>query len=294
MPHANRLSVASAFFGLSIAVTLVAQTALPKPELWLLQSVHLAGDQVEGFTKTCVIVYSNGQYHRERRQQVSSGGHARFDWEEPQVSEAKLSQGDLNGLLAILDNPEFSTINGAIGDSLSLSSKLAFNMQGDVVPHESVEIVTVAVARPRVPQVFEVADIDFAKRQEPLRALLNWLKGKERGPVQHLAASQANNCSSDKASIGKAGMASGATSPKPIYVPNPQAPHDSPKPQPVMVKLLINPDGSVAEASLQDPPNPDIEQSVLDAVRKWQFEPARLLGVPIAKTIQLRIEFETK
>ena len=294
MPHTTRLSVASALFGLSMAVTLVAQTALPKPELWLLQSVRLAGDQVEGFTKTCVIVYSNGEYHRERRQQVSSDGHAQFDWEEPEVSQAKLSQGDLTGLLAILDNPEFSTINGAIGDSRSLSSKLAFNMQGAVVPHESVEIVTVAVARPRVPQVFEVADIDVAKRQEPLRALLNWLKDKERGPARHLAASQTNNCSSNDASIGTTRMATGATPPKPIYVPNPQAPHNSPKPQPVIVKLLINPDGSVAEASLQDHPNPDIEQSVLDAVGKWQFEPARLLGVPIAKTIQLRIEFEKK
>jgi hypothetical protein len=57
MHHTTRLSVASALFGLSIAGTLVPQTASPKRELWLLQSVHLTCDQVEGFTKTCVIVY---------------------------------------------------------------------------------------------------------------------------------------------------------------------------------------------------------------------------------------------
>lgn len=294
MPHTTRLSVASALFGFSIAVTLAAQTALPKPESWLLQSAHLAGDQVEGFTKTCVIVYSNGEYHGERRQQVSSGGHAQFDWEEPDVFEAKLSQGDLNGLLAILDNPEFSIIDGAIGDSRTLSSKLGFNPQGAVVPHESVEIVTVAVARPPVPQIFEVADIGVAKQQEPLRALLDWLKGRERGPAQHLAASQANNCSFNNASIGKTLIATGATPPKAVYSRNPQAPHGSPKPQPVIVKLLINPDGSVAEASLEGHASPEIEQSVLGAVRRWKFEPARLLGVPIAKTIQVRIEFHEK
>jgi TonB family protein len=294
MPHTTRLSVASALFGLSMVATVVAQRVLPKPESWLLQSAHLAGDQVEGFTKTCVIVYSDGEYHRERRQQVSSGGHAQFDWKEPEVSEAKLSQGDLNGLLAILDNPELSTINGAIGDSGTLSSKLAFNMQGAVVPSESVEILTVAVARPHVPQIFEVADVGVAKRQEQLRALLDWLKGRERGPAQHLAASQANNCSFNNASIGKARVATGATPPKPVQTRNPQAPHGSPKPQAVIVKLLINPDGSVAEASLQDHSSPDIEQRALGAVRKWQFEPARLLGVPIAKTIEVRIEFHEK
>jgi TonB family protein len=290
----TRLSVASVLLGVSFMATLVAQTALPKPELWLLQSVHLTGDQVEGFTKTCVIVYSNGEYHRERRQQVSSGGHAQFDWEDPEVFEAKLGQGDLDGLLAILDNPKFSTISGVIGDSRRLSSKLVFSMQGAVSPDDSVDIVTFAVARPGAPQVLEIVDIDTAKRQEPLRAILGWLKGKERGPAQRVVASQANNCSPDNASIGKTQMTIGATPPKPIFAPNPQAPHDSPKPQPVVVKLLINPDGSVAEASLQDHPNPDIAQSVLDAVRKWRFEPARLLGIPIANTIQIKIEFEKK
>jgi len=284
--------VASALFGLSISVPLVGQTALPKPESWLPQSIHLSGDQVKGFTKTCVIVYSNGDYHRERHQQVSSNGHAQFGWEDPKVFEAKISQGDLNGLLAILENPEFSIINGAIGDTRYFSYKLAFDMQGAVMPHEALEIVTVAVARAGPPQVFEVADIDIAKRQEPLRALLNWLKGIERSPAQRLAAAQASNCSSNNSMTGKTRMETGSTPPKPIYAPNPQTPHDSPKPQPVIVKLLINPDGSVGEASLQHRTNPEIEQSALDAVRKWRFEPARLLGVPIAKTIQLKIEFE--
>jgi TonB family protein len=299
MSHTHKLSVASVLFGLSIAWSAVAQTA--RPESPLLQSVHVAGDTHDGFRKNCLIVYPDGEYHRERRRQVSRDGRAQFDWQVPEVFEAKLTQADLNALQRILEMPEFSSINGVVGYSGSLRSKVVFGRlgsQGAIIPHDNIDFVTVAVTRPSAPQVFELADLDVARRREPLRAFLNWINDLERSQAQGLEVSQANNCSSliarGNTSVDGAPMARGVNRPKAIYAPGPQAPHDTPKPKPVWVELLINPDGSIAEASVQGRPNPDVAQGVLDAVRKWKFEPARLLGVPIATTLSLRVEFQGK
>jgi TonB family protein len=301
MAYTHKLSVACVLFGLPISWTALAQTSSPKPESSLLQSMHVVGDPHDGFRKTCLIVYTNGEYHREWRRQISRRGRAQFDWEPPEVFEAKLSQADLDELRAILETPGFSSINGVVGYTGSLTSKVAFGSYDSpeaIIPHDNIDIVTVAVARPRAPQIFELADIDVARRQEPLRAFLNWINGVERSQAQHFAASEATNCSSLIATGnvpgGGALMAVGINHPKAIYAPGPRPPHDPPKPQPVAVDILINPDGSVAEASLHGRPSPDVAQSVLDAVRKWKFEPARLLGVPIATTIHVRVEFLDK
>lgn len=158
--------------------------------------------------------------------------------------------------------------------------------------------MTVAVAGSNTPQVFEVADFDVARRQELLGAFLRWTKTAERSQVQRLTPSQANNCSSlvamNVASVGETPTVMGVTHPKALYTPLPQPPQNISKPQPVTVELLINPDGSVARMSLQGHPNPQLAQSVLDAVGKWKFEPARLLGVPIARSVILNIEVKSK
>lgn len=131
MLHVHKLSLAFVIFGW----TALAQTASQKPESWLaLQSVHVVGDASGGFRKSCVIVYSNGEYHRERRWQDITNGRAQFEWESPEVFEAKLTPTDLTALQAILEAPEFSSINGVVGDSRSLLSKLVFGPQGAVIP----------------------------------------------------------------------------------------------------------------------------------------------------------------
>jgi len=279
---------------LSVAWTANAQTASPKTESWMFQSEHVVGDIRDGFRKTCLIIYPNGDYHRERRRQVSREGRAYFEWEAPEVVETTLPPTGLNALRAVLETPGFSSIDGAVGDN-NLNFKLAFWPQGAVTPEEDIEILTVAVPRPNKPQVFEIADIDVAMRQEPLRALLDWIKGTERSQAQRLPASDANNCSSltaaGNAPVGGARLSSGLDHPKAIYAPAPQAPHDTTRPQPVAVLLFINPDGRVAKASLQGHPSPDVGESVLNAVRKWKFQLGRLLGVPVAMTLHMRIEF---
>ena len=51
MRHFHRLCVFSIAFGLFVASAATAQTGSPKPESWLLQSLHLTGSLVEGFKR---------------------------------------------------------------------------------------------------------------------------------------------------------------------------------------------------------------------------------------------------
>jgi len=298
MPRTNKLPMVLVLLGFSFAPLATAQTAPPKPEPWLLQNIHIVGDIRDGFRKNCVIVYPNGDYRREERRQVTRDSRAQFDWEAPEVFAVKLTEADLSALRAILENPEFSSIDGAVGDSGSLLHKLVFGPEGAVRPHADIEIFTVAVSRTSALQVFELADISVARRRESVRAFLEWMKVTEKSQAQRLAASQATNCSpltgTGNASVDGAPMAMGLAFPKAISMPAPQLPRGTREPQPLVVELLINPDGRLAKTSIQGRPNPSVAQSALDAVRKWKFQPARLLGVPIAMTMHLTVEFRDK
>lgn len=279
--------------------SVMVQTASPEPQLWLLQSEHVVGDSQVGFRKTCVIVSPNGNYHREERNQVPAGGRGPLEWASPAVFEAKLTSAYLDALRAILATPELHSINGVVGDTGSVRHKLVFDLQGAVTPHDDIEIFTIAVARSKQLQLFELADIPAARQQEPVSELLDWVKGTERVEQDRLSASQASNCSSliatRSSSADGAPMATGMSFPKAIFAPQPQLPHGTPKPSPVAVEVVINPDGSVAKASLESRPSPDVAQSVLDTVQKWKFQPARLLGMPIADTVHIKVaEFQEK
>lgn len=271
----------------------------PESSSWLLRSTHVVGEAQEGFRKTCIMVSPTGDYHREERRQVPTGSRGELEWAPPRVFEAKLTQADLDALRAILATPEVHSMNGVIGDSGSLRDKLLFDGEGAVSPQRDIEFATVSVARSNEPQLFEFADIRVARQQEPVSQLLDWLKGTDRLQPDRLLASQATNCSTQIAtgssSVAGAATATGMTFPKAIFVPAPQLPHGTPKPQPVLVELLINPDGTVAKASLESRPSPEIAQIVLDTVQKWKFQPASLLGVPVADKAHLKVvEFQEK
>jgi len=264
---------------------------------WLLQSEHVVGDSQEGFRKTCDIISPSGEYHREERKQVPTGIRGELEWAPTRVFESKLTQAELDALRAILATPEMHSISGVVGDGGSLRSKLVLGLEGAVQPREDVEIVTIAVARAQELQLFEVADIFVARKQVPLSELLDWLAGSEHLPQERLLASEATNCAAPVAAgsseTNSAAMAARITFAKPIVAHSPQLPHGTPKPQPVAVEVLINPDGSVAKASLESRTSPEVAQSVLNAVLKWEFQPARLLGVPVADTVHLKVvEFQ--
>jgi TonB family protein len=52
----------------------------------------------------------------------------------------------------------------------------------------------------------------------------------------------------------------------------------------ISVEIVVLPDGSVSEArvvSTTNPPWPEAESAVLDAVKTWRYEPPTLGGTPI-------------
>ncbi len=291
-----RLCAFAVFFGSAVAGSLGAQSVSATPGPWLLQSLHLSGNPADGFEKTCLLVYQNGAFHREDRRQYSSGGRAEVEWKAPEVFEGKLTEDGLQALETILQDPGFVDVHGSVGSGRDLWSRVVVNRQGEVIPHDVIEMMTVAVARSGAPQVFELSDFDVARKQTTLAAFLKWIKIAEHDKTQTSTAAQSDNCSPRipmDHGTRKEPLIVGMTFPKAIYAPIPHVPPNRPKPKPVAVELLINPDGSVAQITLQGHPDEQIAQSIRETVSKWKFEPARLLGVPIAKTFLLTIDFKS-
>jgi TonB family protein len=53
----------------------------------------------------------------------------------------------------------------------------------------------------------------------------------------------------------------------------------------IVVEIVILPDGTISEAKVAaatDPPWPEAESAVLEAVKTWRYEPPTLTGTPIA------------
>src|SRR5262249_13879907 len=157
-----------------------------------IQTAHITGDPYQGFSVSCIIVYPDAQYHRERRAQVSESGHAQDRWESPKVFESHLEAKHIDRLRAILETPGFRSVKGTVGSIRDLRPMVLCSPVG-VIPHESIELRTTAVAQPREAQVFEITETHLAERQEPLREFLKWIKGAESHPAARLPSSAANN-----------------------------------------------------------------------------------------------------
>jgi hypothetical protein len=57
--------------------------------------------------------------------------------------------------------------------------------------------------------------------------------------------------------------------------------------------MVVLPDGSVSEATVvekPDPPWPEGERAILDAVKTWRYEPPALSGTPIAVCMTVAIQ----
>ena len=304
----SRLCAISVFFGLAVAGGAGAQPEPPGPGSWMLQSLYLTGDWVDGFSRTCLVVYRNGDFHREQRRQYSSGGRAQFEWQAPEVFEGKLTEDNLQALEMVLKDPGLAALRGVVGRPRDPLSAVVFNNRGWVIPQDNIEILTAAVARSSAPQVFEVSDFEVARKQAELGALLNWIKDVEHNPAQRFLPAQANDCSSlvaqDVYLSRKISTPMGVTFPKRILVSTPQAPHqtstqgpqthEASKPERLEFEVLVNPDGSVGEITPHGHLDAQTAQSIRMTISKWKFEPARLLGIPIAMTLHVRIDLDRK
>ena len=61
----------------------------------------------------------------------------------------------------------------------------------------------------------------------------------------------------------------------------------------VLLKMRITEQGSVEEVQVErSAGHPDLDQSAMDAVRRWHFEPARRSGEPVAVEVLIPVQFK--
>ncbi|HKS25036.1 MAG TPA: TonB family protein [Thermoanaerobaculia bacterium] len=60
----------------------------------------------------------------------------------------------------------------------------------------------------------------------------------------------------------------------------------------VLLDCTIDPTGHIREAHVVGSSNPAFEQSALDAVYQWQFEPGTMNGVPVNVEFELKVSFQ--
>lgn len=60
----------------------------------------------------------------------------------------------------------------------------------------------------------------------------------------------------------------------------------------VVVRFIVEPDGSVSDPAVQGSPPPELAALTLDAIRKWKFAPATKNGRPIRARIQQPFLFQ--
>jgi len=257
----------------------------------IIQVHHVQGDPYFGFRTSCVILFSDGTYHREHRIQVSRSEHAHPEWETPLVSEGSLNAGEFEKLLADVDEPSFSSISGIVGRLPDLRWKVAFNRGGEVVPHDTIDFYTVSVGRLRSAQVFQTSP--EALRREPLLTFFDWFDQTEKRKAPALSPSQANGCTS----MAKQEYGAKAQPPLPAGFGLPAARGAKPElpatasPGRVKLEFVVYPDGTTGGFKVVSSTSADGGQAVMNAAKQWMFFPARLLGVPVGMAMQAEVVF---
>ena len=64
------------------------------------------------------------------------------------------------------------------------------------------------------------------------------------------------------------------------------------KPGTVVVAAVVGADGKVGATKIVSSPHPELNQLAIDAVKQWQFDPARQAGKPIATTVTVNVNFQ--
>ncbi len=284
------LVLESAGFGQQTASRTDLGAALP-----FVQVERLIGDQHAGFKQSCLLVYADGRYHREvRRQEVvdnrpSTTGY----WKSANVFEGGMPLGALQELKKVVESEEFRAIAGTVGNPSGLRSNLLYGPRG-VTPRSDIDILTASVAHPSGPQVFEVF-LDNVRLENSLKSFVTWIDGAEKRKDRPLDKAAANNCATSSPPGTSSSwepttnlVATPISTPDPDY---PVAERDARHAGTVQVQAIVNADGSVGPVSVTRGINPVLDQRALEAVRKWRFAPARLIGVPVAVPMSVEVNF---
>jgi protein TonB len=261
----------------------------------LVQVVHIVGDQYVGFRESCLLVYADGRYHREKRSQLNVDGHPNGEWDSPVVFEGVVPAGDLQELREQISSEGFRAVTGTVGDPSPLRSSLAFFGSQGAVPHADVEIFEASIAHSNGPQVFEVFGRTSGRQlDESLRSFAAWVGEVEKRKEGRLDKAMANGCSISSSPLATPWEPATRLTPIPLYTPQQQHPSGQSNPGQTVTVLLhamVNPDGSVGRLSVKHGANPSFNQNALDAVKKWKFAPARINGVAIPAAVNIEVQF---
>ena len=58
------------------------------------------------------------------------------------------------------------------------------------------------------------------------------------------------------------------------------------------MEAVVLTDGSVGSVRVKRSVDVDLDQSAIECVQKWRFEPARLNGVPVALVVDVEVSFK--
>jgi TonB family protein len=120
---------------------------------------------------------------------------------------------------------------------------------------------------------------------------------REKQKMTPMAGAEANNCAiSPSGGYGHSWIPQ-TSGPKLISqtTPNPSSNDQKLRANgKVHIRAMINVDGSVAPLSVIHGINPVIDQEALETVRNWKFEPARLVGLPVATRMEVEVKFQSR
>jgi TonB family protein len=60
----------------------------------------------------------------------------------------------------------------------------------------------------------------------------------------------------------------------------------------VLVAAVVGADGKIGDVKAIKSPHPELDPLAIDAVKQWQFEPARQAGKPVPFTITVNVQFQ--
>jgi TonB family protein len=263
----------------------------------LLHVEQLVGDQYSGFRHSCLLVYADGRYHRETRQQEQTDGRATENWLSPEVFEGGITSGDLRRVKEIVESDSFRAINGTVGDPSILRGSIVLSLRGSgVTPEHDLDIFEASIAHLSGSQGFEVIRSTPSLREETsLKLFVNWVREIEKRKEVRLDNAAANNCAtSTPPRGGSLTEPSTRLTARPIYTPGPDSSidgRDASHAGTVLVQIVVNGDGSVGPVAVKRGIDPPLDRAAMDAVRKWRFSPARLDGMAVPSVMKVEVTF---
>jgi TonB family protein len=256
----------------------------------LIQVEQLTGDQIVGFSESCLLLYSNGKYHREIRRQEETNGHPSGIWQSPEVFEGSID--DVQTVEDLIESPSFRSIAGTLGDPQIVRSRLLFMPLG-VVPHADIDIFEASIAHSDHPQVFEVFKGYGAREPDSLTLFKKWIAKIEKRKDKKMDRDEANSCAAySSGAKGSPWFPATSLIPRPLYVPAPGRTGEQPEQSgTAVIQVLVNADGTVGRASVRHSTNPEMNGHVLETIKKWRFFPAQINGIAIASSVNVQLNF---